>query len=161
MSSRTGLHIQEHDNVSPSLPDSLDGLCHLTALQELSIEGNQESLPSNFSSLINLRYLRISFQNLKELPPTLHTCNVPKLSKLHYLSLDGCKKLSELPRWIGSLSQLSVLDVSEGESLTCLPNLHKLQNLKRLQLFDCIRLQQLPQAFASRGCFPSLKVSPY
>lgn len=95
-------NIWQPPTTEPGL-DSLRSMCSLLNLQNLSIEGNSEYLPSEMSQLVNLRHLKVSFQRLKRLPLELHSgSSGPKVSKLHSLSLAGCNDLCELPSWVGS-----------------------------------------------------------
>ncbi|CAM6101685.1 unnamed protein product [Calypogeia fissa] len=147
---------------APTTELELGPLCKLfslTRLRNLSIEDPScEHLPTQMSQLVNLRYLTMSFQRLKRLPPELHSRDGPKLNKLQYLSLSGCWNLSELPSWIGSLSHLANLDLSRCGKLTYLPNLSELPKLQILQLEGCESLRQLPAPFGSKKPFFALEV---
>jgi Leucine-rich repeat (LRR) protein len=137
----------------------LQKLCSLTRLRNLSIEDPScEHLPPQMSQLINLRYLTMSFERLKRLPPELHSRDGPQLRKLQHLSLRGCCNLSELPSWIGSLSHLTNLDLSRCGELTYIPNLPELPNLRILTLEGCKSLRQLPAPFGSKKPFLALEV---
>lgn len=133
---------------------ALDSLCYRTTLRNLSISSpHHQHLPSQMSSLINLRCLSISFTGLRALPAELQ-----QLSKLQYFSLRDCLSLTELPSWMDSLSELANLSLHRCSKLTSLPDLHNLQKLWKLDLSYCKSLSQLPAGFTKNGAFPTLKV---
>jgi internalin A len=137
----------------------LHKLFSLTRLRKLSIEDPScEHLPPQMYELVNLRYLTMSFNRLKTLPPQLHSGDGPNLERLQYLSLSGCRNLSKLPSWIGSLSHLAYLDLSRCRELAYLPNLPELPKLRILKLNGCESLTQLPAPFGSNKLFSALEV---
>lgn len=135
--------------------DSLESLCEITALRNLSISSLQrEHLPSRMSALVNLRCLKIDFPRLKTLQPELR-----QLRKLQYFCLNGCKSFSKLPSWTDSLSQLANLSLARCSELTSLRNLYKHQNLRILDISHCYNLRELPDGFTEKGSFPTLQVN--
>ncbi|XP_057744612.1 putative disease resistance protein At3g14460 [Arachis stenosperma] len=89
--------------------------------------------------LIQLRYLDLSWSDVKILPKSL--CN---LCNLQTLKLEGCLKLTMLPSSLGDLINLRYLDLSWTAVETLPESLCNLCNLRTLKLEDCANLTMLP-----------------
>ncbi|KAH0642788.1 hypothetical protein KY289_033762 [Solanum tuberosum] len=123
------------------------GLCsisNLSTLTSLNISSYDEvtSLPEEmFKSLVNLKYLKISFfKNLKELPASLVS-----LTALKRLEILGCDALECLPEErLEGLTSLTELSVEYCEMIKCLPEgLQHLTSLTSLTVTGCPELEKL------------------
>ena len=102
-----------------------------------------KELPANISLLSNLVILDVSGNRLKTLP-----ASIGKLTNLKFLSLQTNLKLTELPKSIGNLQCLQVLDVSQTR-LTSLPvELGYCLQLVSLSANRC-RLKTLPETIGN------------
>nr|XP_016463294.1 PREDICTED: disease resistance protein TAO1-like [Nicotiana tabacum] len=156
------------------LTDLPSSICQLISLDSLDIDdcSSIKILPDNLGDMKSLRSLYASRTGIKQLPRSVEMLrNLRTLSAggqkleakrsisgrgvhriqyslptfVSYLNLTYCN-LSEadIPRDIGSLSSLELLDLS-GNSFHCLPfDFCKLGFLKWLYLNDCENLQTLP-----------------
>ncbi|KAH8480457.1 hypothetical protein H0E87_030646, partial [Populus deltoides] len=105
-------------------------------------------LPSPIGNLKGLACLEVG--NCKYLKgiECLVDLQLPKrcvdLDCLRKLNLDGCH-LSEVPDSVGCLSSLEVLDLSGNDFSTIPITINKLFELQYLGLWNCMRLQSLPE----------------
>ena len=85
----------------------------LTNLEYLYLDGNQlaGAIPAEFGRLSNLQELNLNFNsNLDPGPiPDLH-----ELSSLRWFWMNSCNRTGPLPPWLGSLRQLSRLDLGQN-----------------------------------------------
>ncbi|KAK2430354.1 putative disease resistance protein RGA1 [Trifolium repens] len=87
-------------------------------------------IPS-LGSLIHLRYLELNDLNIEMLPDSIYN-----LKKLEILKINGCSKLSCLPKCLACLQNLRHLVIENCYSLSCLfPNIGKLSCLRTLSLY--------------------------
>jgi len=92
-------------------------------------------------------------RSLKYLPEGLN-----KLNHLVYLHLGFCS-FTKLPKSLGGLKMLVVLDLGNCANLTHIPNsIGKLKMLVTLNLFQCSALKYLPQGFYSLKRLKSLNL---
>ncbi len=149
----------------PTIPASLEDICGLVVLTQLSIcgkEGPGLELPHSISALTKLKVLHLQLDEVKTLPaempywftqlqeldlwgfesleylPSSFTCRgaFPALIKFR---LRACPRLVEFPEvHEGALPQLQTLDFSGCESLGTLPlSLEVLTSLRKLIVSDC------------------------
>jgi Leucine-rich repeat (LRR) protein len=149
----------------PTVRASLEDLCGLVVVTELSISGKRDpgvELPHNISALTKLKVLQLGLDNIGTLPAEMPYWFI----QLEYLDLWGFRSLEYLPRsftchgafpalrefrvshcWRlvefpevdeGALPKLQTLDFSGCESLGTLPlSLEVLTSLRNLILWDC------------------------
>ncbi|KAL4198685.1 hypothetical protein AMTRI_Chr03g47280 [Amborella trichopoda] len=145
------------------LPSSISGLHSLEKLL-LSYCCRLSKLPEQLGSLKSLSELILDGTTIEQLPESIGS--LKRLRKLSLLSCMSLKTLldgtavSELPYTIGSLKKLKILSAScqslnalpksdlllESISLTELPSIGKLSNLKRLWVTGCQSLGRIPES---------------
>lgn len=120
-----------------------DEFCYLTkkvpryllpkflCLRVLSLYGYRiTELPDSIGNLKHLRYINLSYTEIRSLPQTLTT-----LFNLQSLLLSNCDYLSELPADMGNLVNLRYLDIN-GSGIQKMPlDLGNLVNLRMLPRF--------------------------
>jgi len=142
-----------------SLPESIGDLKNLHTLR-LAHVPNLESLPESIGGLTDLRNLDFDTDKITKLPNSIQN-----LSKLKVLRLG--ENIELLPEWIGNLSNLEELDVSDktklpdsiqnlsklkvlrlGENTELLPEwIGNLSNLEELNIRNCEQIKKLPESF--------------
>jgi Leucine-rich repeat (LRR) protein len=141
-----------------SLPVSIGSLSTLTSLNitnlavesipplnknltTLSIQDNSnlKTLPE-FNNLPNLKYLRISNNNISVLPDSIRS-----LQELEYLYID--EKLESIPEWIGELKSLNSLSIMNTNINSLPSSIGKLENLMNLEIKMNQNLHDLPESF--------------
>ncbi|XP_065627145.1 putative disease resistance protein RGA3 isoform X2 [Quercus suber] len=101
-------------------------------LRALDLHGlNMKMLPDTIGTLICLKYLDLSFNDIEVL-----SSSITKLVNLQTLKLCKCEKLRELPVDIQKMVSLKHLDLNDCENLTHMPcGLGQLTSLQTLNLF--------------------------
>ncbi|AES69818.1 LRR and NB-ARC domain disease resistance protein [Medicago truncatula] len=125
----------------------------LKRLRVLSLKNYQNInlLPESVGSLVELRYLDLSFTGIKSLPNA--TCN---LYNLQTLNLTRCENLTELPPNFGKLINLRHLDIS-GTCIKEMPTqILGLNNLQTLTVFS-VGKQDTGLSLKEVGKFPNLR----
>jgi len=137
----------EEENIA-NFPKNKETLLDIKSL-DIS-RNNLKSIPDELSRLNNLTILNISYNQLTQIPNS-----IVKLRNLLYLNLSH-NNLVILPKNIGKLNRLEVLDL-EGNKLVKLPNsISNLTNLTQLKL-SFNHLTTLPESISKleklRGVF--------
>lgn len=132
------------------IPDAIANLTQLVVL-ELNCEVPLQHLSEQLNQLHQLRYLTIKYGALRRLP------DLSGLNRLRTLRVTH-NQLSELPQSLGTLSALTRLDLQENQ-LTDLPDsLAQLTQLQDLDLSHN-QLQQLPAVIGNISALDELDVS--
>eukprot|EP00270_Netrium_digitus_P006105 TRINITY_DN1832_c0_g1_i2.p1 TRINITY_DN1832_c0_g1~~TRINITY_DN1832_c0_g1_i2.p1 ORF type:complete len:534 (+),score=213.40 TRINITY_DN1832_c0_g1_i2:143-1603(+) len=173
-SSLTSLDLSS--NLLQSLPDSIAGL---TQLQQLKLHGNLlQQLPDGIGLLFNLRCLDLSLNRLHVLPDSLVNCSAleelnlsmnklealpekiwPGLKNLVQLRVGG-NKLQKLPKSIGELSCLRLLDVHLNRLKELPSSLGQLVKLQQLNVSDNFAdLKELPGSIGFLGSLQTLQLA--
>ncbi|XP_055828995.1 uncharacterized protein LOC129897167 isoform X2 [Solanum dulcamara] len=143
--------------VFPEVSEGLRSLEHLDLSYCKLIDGG---LPEDIGSLSSLKELNLSGNNFEHLPRS-----IAQLGALRSLDLKECKRLKELPGFMGmsnlltlnlsmnnighlpqSIAQLGALrslDLSYCKRLKKLPSFMGMQNLETLNLSNCINLEEV------------------
>jgi len=130
----------------------LPQISKLKNLKVFSLWANHlEKLDSNIFNLANLEEFNVAWNfELKSVPK-----EIGKLKKLKVLELDALYKITSLPDEICELKLLEELYMEECRELPRLPeNIGKLSALKKINIVDCHKLKELPASF---GYLSSLK----
>ncbi|XP_068646249.1 disease resistance protein RGA2-like [Aristolochia californica] len=111
---------------------NIDLVLQLKCLRVLKLEHSAlEELPDSIGSLKFLKLIDLSNTEVRKLPPSICT-----LYNLQRLKLKNCRNLTELPKDMGNLINLSYLDTEMSVYLKCMPpQIGKLRKLQVLSLF--------------------------
>ncbi|XP_026459002.1 putative disease resistance protein RGA3 [Papaver somniferum] len=141
--------------------DKIENVFRNRNLRVLYLSGSSiQKLPASLSKLRHLRYLNLSgCQNLDVLDDQF----VNSLYNLQTLVLHKCTSLSKLPEGlpvnIGALKDLRSLNISHT-GITILPtSVTSLQNLRALDVSNCINFEGLPGNIGSLKDLRSLDIS--
>ncbi|TKC42485.1 hypothetical protein EI555_004733, partial [Monodon monoceros] len=134
-------------NPISKLPDGFSQLLNLTQLY--LNDAFLEFLPANFGRLTKLQILELRENQLKMLPKTMN-----RLTQLERLDL-GSNEFTEV--FIGSLKQLTYLDVSKNNIEMVEEGISACENLQDL-LLSSNSLQQLPETVGSLKNVTTLKI---
>ncbi|XP_047043901.1 disease resistance protein RGA2-like [Lolium rigidum] len=119
-----------------SLLQHFPGLTTLVILGSVDLTGSPEVI----RHLSSLKILRLEDQDLEELPKWLNE-NMWQLTKLELI---GWKNMASLPHWLGELTSLKELVLSECLVLSSLPeSIQQLTRLKSLNIISCPELNHL------------------
>ncbi|CAM6083282.1 unnamed protein product [Calypogeia fissa] len=133
--------------------DSLNSLCSLTALRNLSISGDREqrltTLP-NLHRLQELQKLDISFcTSLRQLPSGFMSSTAfPALKELYMANCDGLQEFPDIEE--GACPQLMVLELTGCAFQTLPSSVSLLPELVKLKLNLCRQLRNLDNCFQVR-----------
>ncbi|XP_009386628.2 putative disease resistance protein RGA3 [Musa acuminata AAA Group] len=102
-----------------------------------------EELPDSIGTLSNIKILKLSHcEKLRRFPKT-----IDRLRRLEKLDLEGCLLLAEVSfNWVGKLSRLEYLNLSQIGFKSLISSIGKLRGLKTLILAYCRRIQRLPKS---------------
>ena len=79
------------------------------------------------------------------------------MSKLKTLTL-FCSEIVKINGWFCEFQNLTRLHLRGCVKLEELPSLHKMKSLRELQLHGCSKLKKLPTKFGEKGEFTSLEI---
>lgn len=131
------------------------GLCQ--QIEELAIYGGSGeplALPDELFDLDQLKRLRINYSILGEVPTALR-----RLKSLEMLGMPECE-FETLPEWVGELSNLTILNLSENPILNSLPSsLSKMSSLRVLSIRDCPQLKRLPDGLEALQNLEQVNIS--
>ncbi|KAL7194776.1 hypothetical protein ACSBR1_035083 [Camellia fascicularis] len=101
-------------------------------LRVLDFRGNvDEKLSMSISNFNHLRYLNLSWSDIKILPES-----ISNLQNLQTLKLRDCDRLCKLPKRMKHMRNLTYLDITGCDSLTSMPDkMGQLTCLQRLSMF--------------------------
>jgi Leucine-rich repeat (LRR) protein len=131
-----------------SLPECFG---NLTNLHHIDLGGCSalERLPDSFCRLIKLEYLQLEgCTNL-----TMSSETLGNISTLEYINLSGCDKFEVLPPQVARQRSLEQLCLGHPHLKVLPSEIGELQNLKKLELWNCKQLECLP---ASLGLLTQL-----
>ncbi|KAJ0751779.1 putative leucine-rich repeat domain superfamily [Helianthus annuus] len=129
-------------------------ICGLQCLGELTLTGSIPEAPKDLWQLEGLEKLTLCMKEIKHLPD-----NICMLKHLKSLKLKSCWLLEQLPKDLGKLESLEVLDLTEGISLRDIPNsICNMKCLKSLNLSFCIRVENLPGELRCLKCLELLNI---
>lgn len=126
-------------NITNSASESIPPLNNKN-LTTLSIQDNSNltTLPE-LNNLPNLKYLRISNNNISVLPDSIKS-----LQSLEYLYID--EKLESIPDWIGKLQNLNSLSIINTNINSIPSSISNLANLMNLEIKTNHNLHDLPES---------------
>ncbi|KAJ7563038.1 hypothetical protein O6H91_03G094400 [Diphasiastrum complanatum] len=133
---------------------SLEDVCQLSSLQELSVSCFDFDLPmpTALSRLVKFRQLTIkNFRRCRSLPAEMQS-----LAELETIVLSYFDNLVRLPDWITSFVNLKRLEVDNCANLSHIPALDALPQRMEVRLMRCESLKELPTSFTRAGAFPLL-----
>ncbi|GLJ14382.1 hypothetical protein SUGI_0232370 [Cryptomeria japonica] len=132
----------------------LEDLINMTQLQELWLRVNHHmemrKIGRILAQLVNMRRLLIRNDTGIEFPRFPKKIRAMKL--LESLALTSFA----VPRWICDLANLRELELT-GCDCSNYPELQRMPNLVRLELYENKKCIELPKAFGKSGGFPSLR----
>ncbi|KAK4707705.1 hypothetical protein R3W88_028630 [Solanum pinnatisectum] len=137
--------------IDGGLPEDIGSL---SSLKELNLSGNNfEHLPQSIAQLGALRSLDLKeCKRLKELPGFM---GMPNLVTLN-LSINN---IGHLPQSIAQLGALRSLDLSYCKRLKELPGFMGMQNLETLNLSNCLNLEEVHQSLGFLKKLCTLKLT--
>ncbi|XP_037454543.1 putative disease resistance protein RGA1 [Triticum dicoccoides] len=149
------LHVLDLSGCSiKEFPSALGQLKQLEFLIAPELQDRQ--FPQSITRLSKLHYLNLNgSREISEISSSLG-----KLGSLAHLDLSNCTSIKVIPETLGSLRNLQTLDLKGCEKLKCLPeNLGSLKNLQTLNLSGCDRLKSLPESLGSLENLQKLDLS--
>ncbi|KAL3730376.1 hypothetical protein ACJRO7_027397 [Eucalyptus globulus] len=120
------------------IPTSIGSLRKLEKLSACSCKSLRE-VPCSVGELQNLEHMDMSGSAIERFP-----CAIGRLKKLRILSLKSCHRLKwEIPREIGDLSSLEILEITEALKIDMPKSIQNLSSLQHLNLWGCYNLPSL------------------
>lgn len=98
-------------------------------------------------SLVDMETLELRLTNMENLPDGIFY--ISKLRKLHL----RCRDMVRMESKFCEFHNLTILKPWSCENLEELPDLHKLRNLRQLDIYKCIRLKRFSKEFGATGVF--------
>ncbi|KAM7251155.1 hypothetical protein ACFE04_023038 [Oxalis oulophora] len=131
----------------------MNGLKSLKTL-DLSYCGNLDKLPEDLGELECLEVLDASHTSITHLP------SMNSLINLVILDLSYCERLMKIHPSVGTLRQLERLNLSHCINVASLPNdVHGWESLRILRMFDCSKLENLPDNLGEAKLLEELYLS--
>lgn len=145
---------------------TMESLSDLIQLKKLALQNDWEAisegkLKGTVGSMTEMDTLLLIFP--KQMPSNMETfsLDINNMSKLRSLSLKCCnftKMEIKMKNDVCRLENLTYLKFYECPMLEELQNLHKLPNLKHLEIILCQKVKNFPREFGKTGAFPLLKI---
>lgn len=110
----------------------------LTNLESLKLIGNRLTKLPDLGKMVNLKYLIVPYNQLKELPNS-----IGKLLKLKTLNITN-NQITELPEGLSNAAELQLAFLTNNQLMTLPRAFVRLKKLKELHISDN-RLTELPQ----------------
>jgi hypothetical protein len=143
---------------------SISDLVHLTQLKWLELQNNGADLYENNDDKSSVRMpkmdtFRLTLTESKNLPSIM--TGMPELKRLalkcpDLVNMEFVRSLDK--KFDNFFQNLNYLVLFECGKLCKLPDLHKLNNLQRLEIIACRKLKEFPEGFGETGAFSSLKI---
>jgi DNA replication protein DnaC len=143
---------------------SISDLVHLTQLKWLELQNNGADLYENNDDKSSVRMpkmdtFRLTLTESKNLPSIM--TEMPELKRLalkcpDLVNMEFVRSLDK--KFDNFFQNLNYLVLFECGKLCKLPDLHKLNNLQRLEIIACRKLKEFPEGFGETGAFSSLKI---
>ncbi|KAH9304159.1 hypothetical protein KI387_008563, partial [Taxus chinensis] len=103
-------------------------------------------------SMKQMEVLNLDLTNMESLPNDMIS-----MSKLRELWLT-CPQLLKIEDSFCAFQHLSYISLLRCGMLKRVPALHKLVNLKQLEIVACSSIEKLPKEFGEKGAFPKMEV---
>lgn len=143
---------------------SISDLVRLTQLKWLELQNNGAALSENIDDkpsgkMPKMDTFRLTLTESKNLPSIM--TEMPELKRLalkcpDLVNMEFVKSLDK--KFDNFFQNLNYLVLFECGKLCKLPDLHKLNNLQRLEIIACRKLKEFPEGFGETGAFSSLKI---
>lgn len=132
---------------------SINDLKSLKCLKRLYLQNNGETLDEGtLKGMPQMETLHLTLTNMQSLPPDMIS-----MSKLRRLSLD-CSDMVNMNIRFVEFKNLTCLRLQNCLGLKELPELHKLECLKQLDIIQCPTMETFPTSFGETGAFPKLEL---
>eukprot|EP00253_Pinus_taeda_P015978 PITA_15978 len=127
---------------------SIADLSSLTQLKVLRLPNNGETISERtLGSMVQMETLALQLTSMTELP-----ADIFNMSKLRRFTLE-CSHVLKMESKFSEFHNLMHLQLWNCPTLEDLPDLHKLTSLKRLDIFNCVKLRKFPKEFGEIGAF--------
>ena len=131
----------------------INDLQSLRQLKKLHIDYSGEIIgEGTLGSMEQIETLHLKCKRMESLPD-----DIIKMSKLRRLLL-GCPSVVKMEGKFSEFFRLTWVKFWECDRLEELPDLHKLINLRKLEIYSCFKLKKFPKKFGEKGAFPLLKI---
>ncbi|GLJ28848.1 hypothetical protein SUGI_0568480 [Cryptomeria japonica] len=132
---------------------SLNDLGTLNQLKRLALTNNGEIIREGvLGTMKQMESLFLDLTDMEKLPSDMTA--ISKLKKLWLV----CPHLLQIEDSFCEFQNLGYICLFNCSMLKQLPLLHKLTNLKHLQIVACRNIEKFPEEFGNEGAFPKLEV---
>jgi Leucine-rich repeat (LRR) protein len=132
---------------------SITNLSTLTQLKVLRVQNNGETVSGGtFGSMLQMETLKLQLTLMTDFPEDIFN-----MSKLRRFTLE-CLHVVKMESKFSEFHNLTHFQLWSCSTLEDLPDLHKLNSLKHLVIYDCPKLKKFPRGFNELGSFPSLEI---